>query len=172
MNDLIAERPDAGESRLWRAWGMMRGTAISLIAGILVLGVLFRMEVTTAVNVWWDSTAYNHCFLIIPIVVYLLWDRRSALSGLAARPIPWIALAGIPLAAAWLVTERLGIMEGRQLIALTFLQLLFLGVLGWRLWTAVSGPLLYLYFLVPFGEFLTPKLQDITACSCATASVS
>ena len=163
MNDLIAERQGAGESRLWRAWSMMRGTAISLIAGILVLGVLFRMEVTTAVNVWWDSTAYNHCFLVIPIVVYLLWDRRSALSGLAARPIPWIALAGIPLAAAWLVTERLGIMEGRQLIALTFLQLLFLGVLGWRLWTAVSGPLLYLYFLVPFGEFLTPKLQDITA---------
>jgi exosortase/archaeosortase family protein len=26
----------------------------------------------------------------------------------------------------------------------------------------VAGPLLYLYFLVPFGEFLTPVLQDIT----------
>jgi exosortase/archaeosortase family protein len=26
----------------------------------------------------------------------------------------------------------------------------------------VSGPLLYLYFLVPFGEFLTPRLQDVT----------
>ena len=26
----------------------------------------------------------------------------------------------------------------------------------------MAGPLLYLYFLVPFGEFLTPKLQDIT----------
>jgi exosortase/archaeosortase family protein len=39
---------------------------------------------------------------------------------------------------------------------------LFLAVLGWRLWRALSGPLLYLYFLVPFGDFLTPKLQDIT----------
>jgi exosortase/archaeosortase family protein len=26
----------------------------------------------------------------------------------------------------------------------------------------MAGPLLYLYFLVPFGEFLTPKLQDVT----------
>ena len=40
---------------------------------------------------------------------------------------------------------------------------MFLAILGWRLWWALLGPLLYLYFLVPFGEFLTPKLQDITA---------
>ena len=30
------------------------------------------------------------------------------------------------------------------------------------MWWALAGPLLYLYFLVPFGEFLTPALQDVT----------
>jgi exosortase/archaeosortase family protein len=40
--------------------------------------------------------------------------------------------------------------------------LLALAVLGWRLWWVLAGPLLYLYFLVPFGAFLTPKLQDFT----------
>ena len=40
--------------------------------------------------------------------------------------------------------------------------MLFLAVLGRRLWWAAAGPLLYLYFLVPFGDFLTPRLQDIT----------
>jgi exosortase A len=149
-------------SGLFGAWHALRGTGISLILGILLLGVLFRAEVVTAIQTWNDSTAYNHCFMVIPIAAYLIWDRRSALVGLAARPAPWVALAGLPLAVAWLVTERLGIMEGRQLIALTFLEVLFLGVLGWKLWRAISGPLLYLYFLVPFGEFLTPKLQDIT----------
>ena len=68
----------------------------------------------------------------------------------------------MPLAAAWLVAERLGIMEGRQLAAVSFVEVLFLAVLGRRLWWAMAGPLLYLYFLVPFGEFLTPRLQDIT----------
>ena len=53
-------------------------------------------------------------------------------------------------------------MEGRQLVAVTFVEVLFLAMLGTRLWWALAGPLLYLYFLVPFGEFLTPKLQDIT----------
>ena len=68
----------------------------------------------------------------------------------------------MPLGVVWLAAERLGIMEGRQLIAISMVEVLFLAVLGWRLWRALSGPLLYLYFLVPFGDFLTPKLQDIT----------
>jgi hypothetical protein len=128
----------------------------------LLLGILFHAEVIAAVGVWIDSTAYNHCFLIIPIVIFLIWDRRSTLAGLAAEPLPLAALLAIPLGIAWLAAERLGIMEGRQLVAVSMVEVLFLAMLGRRLWLALLGPLLYLYFLVPFGEFLTPKLQDIT----------
>jgi exosortase A len=123
---------------------------------------LFNKEVEAAVRTWNTSTAYNHCFLIIPITLYLLWDRRADLVGIPARPMPSILLLGLPLGCVWLVAERLGIMEGRQLAAVSFAELLFLAVLGKRLWWAMASPLLYLFFLVPFGEFLTPKLQDIT----------
>ncbi|MDR3533308.1 MAG: exosortase [Rhodopila sp.] len=139
-----------------------RRLVLPLGLGLLLLGALFNKEVVAAVQTWDASTAYNHCFLIIPIALYLLWDRRFDLVGIQARPMPAVVLLGPPLAFAWLVSERLGIMEGRQLIAITFVELLFLAVLGKRLWWAMAGPLLYLYFLVPFGEFLTPKLQDIT----------
>jgi exosortase len=54
-------------------------------------------------------------------------------------------------------------MEGRQLLAVGFVQLLFLAVLGWRLASVFSAPLLYLFFLVPFGAFLTDSLQRFTA---------
>jgi exosortase A len=130
--------------------------------GLLLLGLLFNREVASAVRTWDDSTAYNHCFLVIPIALYLYWDRRQDLAGVPARLFPPALLLGLPLAAIWLVSERLGIMEGRQLVAISFVEVLFLAVLGKRLWWAMAGPLLYLYFLVPFGEFLTPKLQDVT----------
>jgi exosortase A len=136
--------------------------AIALSVGLIALGLLFNVEVVAAVSTWTVSTAYNHCFLVIPIVLYLIWDRRDTLRDAVAGPYPLAALAGLPLAFAWLVAERLGIMEGRQLVAMTFAQLLFFTVLGPRLWWRLAGPLLYLYFLVPFGAFLTPKLQDIT----------
>ena len=77
-------------------------------------------------------------------------------------PRPIAALLVLPLGVAWLAAERLGIMEGRQLVAISTVQVLFLAMLGRRLWLAMLGPLLYLYFLVPFGDFLTPKLQDVT----------
>jgi exosortase A len=144
-------------------WRGLRGSAIALGIGLLLLGGVFYQEVAIAVRIWESSTAYNHCFLIIPIVIYLIWDRRDTLAGISAVPVPWVMLAAIPVAIGWLVAERLGIMEGRQLMVVSFAQVMFLAVLGWRLWWALLGPLLYLYFLVPFGEFLTPKLQDITA---------
>lgn len=144
------------------------GPAIAIGLGLLALGLLFGTEVVSAVTVWQDSTAYNHCFLVIPIVVYLIWDRRDTLRGFAAEPFPLALLAAVPLAAVWLAAERLGIMEGRQLASITFAELLFFIVLGPRLWWQLAGPLLYLYFLVPFGAFLTPQLQDITTVFVAT----
>ncbi|MFL5286802.1 MAG: exosortase A [Rhodopila sp.] len=97
-----------------------------------------------------------------PSSSYLLWDRKEELAGVAPVPMPSATLLAIPVGVLWLVAERLGIMEGRQIAAVTFLQVRFLAVLGRRFYWAACGPLLYLYFLVPFGEFLTPRLQDVT----------
>ena len=130
--------------------------------GLLLFAVLFHSEIAAAVGVWTVSTAYNHCYLVIPIVAYLLWDRRDTLASETPVPNAWFALAAIPVSIVWLLAERLGIMEGRQLMMLTLLEIFFLSVLGWRLFYLLVGPLLYLYFLVPFGAFITPTLQGFT----------
>ncbi|HEX4172064.1 MAG TPA: exosortase A [Acetobacteraceae bacterium] len=138
------------------------GPTVAIGFGLVMLGFLFQSEVSAAVNVWCSSTAYNHCFLVIPIVFYLLCDRRATLRGTWPIPYPLASIAGLPLAVAWLIAERVGVMEGRQLVAMSFAQLLFFVALGPRLWWMIAGPLLFLYFLVPFGAFLTSTLQDIT----------
>lgn len=152
LTDVAAEQ----SARKWRI------LAPPIALGLLLFGLIFQAEVLAAIRTWESSTAYNHCFLVIPIVLYLIWDRRDNLVGIQAIPSPGAALLALPLGVAWFAAERLGIMEGRQLIVVALLQVLFLSVLGFRLYRAVSGPLLYLFFLVPFGEFLTPKLQDVT----------
>jgi exosortase A len=147
---------------LQEGWKVLRAPVPALLFGLVVLGLVFHEEIGAAVSVWYDSTAYSHCFFIVPIAAYLAWDRRQLLASVPIEPLPWAALLALPLAAAWLIAERLGIMEGRQLVAMTLLEVLFLTVLGWRMCWALAAPLLYLYFLVPFGAFLTPKLQDFT----------
>ena len=134
-----------------------------LVVGSIALGLLFYPECQAAVHVWLTSTAYGHCFLILPMAAYLVWDRRAALYRIPVQPLPRVAVLAVPLAVAWFAAERLGIMEGRQLVAMAALELLALSTLGWRLFNAMLGPLLYLFFLVPFGAFATPALQQVTA---------
>ncbi len=131
--------------------------------GVLAWAALFRVEIQAAVHVWFDSTAYSHCFFVLPIAGWLAWDRRAAARGLLPVPTAWPALAVLPCALAWFAAERIGIMEGRQLAAVVMLIALAVSLLGWRLAWEFSSSLAYLLFLVPFGSFLTPDLQVITA---------
>lgn len=139
------------------------GLFAALGIGLALAGVLFFPEARAAVEVWNESTAYGHCYLVLPMSVYLLWERREVIVAVPPRPQPLFGLLALPVAVTWFAAERLGIMEGRQLAAVAGVEVLFLSVLGWRLFRAVSGPLLFLFFLVPFGAFLTPALQRFTA---------
>jgi exosortase A len=155
VHDAAARRPF--DRRAWPA------TLIALAAGAITLAGLFRTEIAAALTVWRESTAFGHCFLVGPIAAWLAWERRDALSRLTPRPVPALAALALPLAAAWFVAERLGIMEGRQFAALFLGWLLVLCLLGLAVGRAVAVPLGYTIFLVPFGAFLVPALQDFTA---------
>jgi len=67
------------------------------------------------------------------------------------------------LSLAWFGASTIGVLEAQQLIAMTIFQAVLFGILGWPVYRRLMAPLLYLYFLVPFGEFLVPTLQDFTA---------
>lgn len=136
--------------------------AVSLATGVSLLSVLFQTEIEAALKVVIESPTFNHCFLILPVSAYLAWQRRGIIAATLPDPNPWIALAAIPVAGCWIMAERIGVMEGRQLMAMVLVQILAASVLGWRLWRALSAPLLYLFFLVPFGEYFQPNLQHFT----------
>jgi exosortase A len=143
-----------------RSWQL---AGVSAAVGILALLAIFHAEARAAVHVWYESTAYGHCFFVLPIALWLAWDRRQAAEVLTPEPVAWPALAALPVIFGWFLADRLGIMEGRQLAAMTLFELLMICVLGVRLSWAFAVPMAYLYFLVPFGAFLTPALQRFTA---------
>jgi len=55
-----------------------------------------------------------------------------------------------------------GVLEAEQLVVLTLFELLLIAILGWQVFRALLAPLLFLFFLVPFGAFLVPALQRFT----------
>ena len=156
MNVILPVRSATG---LRDSWGL---PLAGLGLGLLALGLLFQAEIAAAVATWDRSATYNHCWLVLPIAIWLAWVRRDRLQVLRPEPSLLLALPALGGAVAWLVAERLGIMEGRQLVLIGLVWILVLATLGWRIALAMAAPLAYLIFLVPFGEFATPFLQDVT----------
>ena len=152
----LAAGSAAAASRWWLAAGLIGA------AGLL-FGVLFHHDMAGAVRVWIESTAYNHCFLILPLVGFLLWDRRTVITANTPAPNFWPLLLLPLLSAVWLVAAVLDINEGRQLAVVAMFEIVLLVTLGPALFRKLLAPLLFLFFLVPTGAFLVPSLQTITA---------
>jgi exosortase A len=143
-----------------QAW-LIAGLCLALAAVGLCL--LFGREAVGAVQVWMGSTAYNHCFLILPVAGYLAWTRREVFERLAPQPDLRLLALLVPLGLLWIVAALVSVLELQQLLVLALFQAIALAVLGWRPYRAMLLPFLYLFFLVPTGYFLVPELQNLTA---------
>ena len=148
---------DAFRKRLWLH------ALIALAVTIVAIAALFRHEISGALNVWSASTAYNHCFLVIPIVGYLCWQRRASLSHAIPSPCPRALIIIFFLSCIWFFAAALDVLELRQFLFIAIIQAAIVAFLGTAVYKKLLGPLLYLFFLVPSGEFLVPSLQDFTA---------
>jgi exosortase A len=149
-------RPEAAAGD-WRAAAI----ALAIIGSGLL--VAYWQAAIGAVRVWYDSPSYNHGFLVLPIALYLIWERRELLRGTTPTPAPYALLLMAPAAMAWLLFDRMALLEGQQLALFCSLQAVLLTLLGFRIYRILALPFLYLFFLIPTGQFLVPYLQDFTA---------
>lgn len=136
--------------------------AIGLSFVVLPIAILHQTAMTL-VATWYSSNSFNHCFLIVPISLYLVWRQRNMLANITPAP-DWKGSVALGVAlVVWLagyVTRTLVVQEfGLVLIVQAFVLTLF----GWPITRTLLFPLGYLYFAVPFGDALIPPLQTVTA---------
>jgi len=144
---------------VWQAT-LAAGTAVM---SLVVFGLLFPKAALGAVRVWWISPTFNYCILILPLSLYMLWDRRASLFGTAPAPNPRAALVVLALVVAWLGASEARIVEAQQFVVVSMVQATLWGALGSLFYRKLAAPFLYLYFLVPSGAYLIPALQSLTA---------
>lgn len=137
-------------------------SASLMIVGLFML-LLFKTEVNGALTVWIASSAYNHCFLIIPMALYLIWDRRMVVGQLTARPTIFALPIILVLSLAWIFAVGLGILEVRQFLVIAVFEAAAVAIFGWRTFRRLMAPFLLLFLLVPTGGYLVPWLQGFTA---------
>lgn len=135
---------------------------VTLGALIALLGILNREIITAAVVVWIVSPTYSHCFLILPISAYLIWKRRHVLAQMTPAAAPRALLLALPLLAIMLLGALVRVNEVQQLAFIGLVQVITLAILGPQVYRKILFALLFLFFLVPMGEYLVRPLQLFT----------
>jgi len=136
---------------------------LALAALVLALCLLYRDTLVGMVTIWNRSETFAHCFLVLPISLWLVWRSRTRLDTVVPAPQPWLLLLVVAMAFLWLMADLAGLNAATQFAFVTLLVALVPAVLGLRVARVLAFPLLFLFFMVPVGEFLLPQFMEWTA---------
>ena len=133
-----------------------------------LLLVIFRQDAADMAGIWWNSSTFNHCLLIVPVLGWLVHQRKEQLAALT--PQSWAP--GLMYVAAgafgWLLGDAAALAVARQLGLIMMLQGAVVLMFGPNIARGLLFPLFYMFFLLPIGEEVVPVLQTVTAQMCMT----
>lgn len=161
----LRQQADGAASHVPGLAGVPRDTVLraALLAALLVAVLWAYSDTLTAmVEIWDRSETYAHGYLIAPIALWLVWRQRESLRevpvGHSVAGIVALAAAGF----AWLLGELASVASVSQFALVGMIVALVWAVMGTAMARALAFPLGFLFFLVPFGEFLFPWMMDRT----------
>jgi exosortase A len=149
--------------RAWAVPSAWRVPLLACLATVALVMVLFADTLVAMVTIWNRSETYAHAFVVPPITVWLIWRMRAQIAPL--RPVPSLWVAGLValFALLWRLGDLVQVAALQQFMLVGMLVAVVPATLGWQVARALMFPLGFLFFAVPFGEFLTPTLVQYTA---------
>lgn len=153
--NLANELPSSGDS--WK---------YSLIALALIqiwIGYCYWDTLVAMAQIWWRSETYAHGLIVPPISIWLIWRDREQLIPLRPEPTFWFVPALIGVIFCWLLGELTSVNSLTQFSVVAICVLATMSVLGLQVSKRLAFPLLFLFFAVPIGDFLLPRLMEWTA---------
>jgi exosortase len=132
-------------------------TQRKLLAGGALLAsfaILYRHVIVKLVHDWATDDNYSHGFLIVPLALYLAWERRQRLSELAPQP----SVTGLLI-----VLASVGVLAAGTLGAELFLaRVSLIGVLagaivflyGWQHLRTLAFPVAFLLLMIPLPALI------------------
>jgi exosortase A len=146
-----------------------RRAGLPTFAGIAILIAatlwLYRDTALRMVALWGDTETFAHGYMVPVIVAWLLWRKRQAFMAHAPSfaPSPSALLVVAAAALVWLVGDVAAVNPASQFALVAMLVLSVPALAGWPAARSVMFPLGFLFFAVPFGDFLLPTLMARTA---------
>ena len=127
------------------------GAAVLVSLGF---ALLYRHVLVKLVHDWWTDDNYSHGFLIVPLAVYLVWERRQRFAAAANQP----AIFGLVVVLGSMLVLMAGIL-GSELF-LTRISIVgtvagsVLFVFGWKRLRVLAFPIAVLLLMIPIPAII------------------
>lgn len=134
-----------------------------IAAILLIVPVLFYSTTTSMIEVWLVNETFTHGFLIFPISIWLIWQKRQTIVLLLPKAEVKVFAVLVPVLILWAIANTVDIQVVQQLAMITLIPTLVWLILGRSILLSILFPLLFLFFSVPLGQELIPVMMEITA---------
>jgi exosortase A len=160
FTDPMAARP--GELPRLAQMGRL-GPVVMIVLSLAWLLFWYRDTAFAMEAIWSRSGTFAHGYLVGPISIWLVWRKWEVLRTLALRSSIWGLLAGLGCGFAWLAAQLASVDSVAQFALVGILISAIWALAGTDVVRVLAFPLGFLFFSVPFGEFLFPDMMDLTA---------
>jgi exosortase len=129
-------------------------------AALIAIGVLilYADVLTKLLLAWRTDDNYSHGFFIVPIALYLAWERRDQLAAASARP----SSLGLLIVLASAVVLAAGVLGAELFLTRISLVGMLGGIVlfmfGWRHLRILAFPLLFLVLMIPLPAIIFNKI--------------
>lgn len=141
------------------------GSMLPVIIYCLALMAMFHATLFSMVEIWDRSQTYMHGYIIAPISLWLIWDRRDYIATLPVRPLLSVQVLMLGAGLVWLLAELIDVNVVRQFALVALLILGIWSLVGNAIARCIAFALGFLFFAVPAGDVLVPYMMEFTASS-------
>ena len=136
---------------------------LAITSALLAPLFIYSGTALSIVAIWNASETFAHGYIILPISLWLIWQRKTLLTQMHPQPC-WLALFGLAACGfGWLLAELADVQVARQYMFVAMIPMIVILVLGWRIAWSMAFPLFFLILAVPFGEVFLAPLINFTA---------
>ena len=128
-----------------------------------VIAYAYWPTLSAMFQIWWRSDTYAHGMLVPFISGWLIWRKREQLAAVSPRSMLWPAVPIALVVFAWLLGELTAVNALTQFALIFIVVASSIALLGSAASKVIAFPLLFLFFALPVGDFLMPRLMEWTA---------
>ena len=134
-----------------------------LFISVLTIIILYNNTLLQMIKLWSISDTYAHGFIVPFISLWLIWRRRHIWMALSPQPSMAALLLIFIFSLFWFAGNLVVVNSVTQLSFVIMIALCIPAVLGWKITSIITFPIVFLIFAVPIGDFMLPIMMDWTA---------